>query len=109
MKKLIAAAMFLTALMTTQLAEAQRRDVNRKGMTTMNNRIQQGVRQGQLDRREAHKLRMKMVKIRAMKRMAMADRRMDYRERRMLRNAHRNTSASIYRQRHDRDTRWDNR
>lgn len=102
MKKLIFAAAFVSALIVTDMANAQGHATNRNQKV----RIEQGVRHGQLTRNEARQLKIKQQKINAMKRMAMADGVITKRERMMIRKAEQQVNVAIYNQKHDRDFRW---
>jgi Ni/Co efflux regulator RcnB len=64
-------------------------------------RIRQGVRSGELTKREAAKLEHQQAKTEAAEAAAKADGRVTSKERRHLRNRTRHTNRSIYRQKHD--------
>jgi hypothetical protein len=68
-------------------------------------RIRQGVRSGELTRREAARLEAREAKIRRDERHARADGRITPRERRHLNRELNHTSRRIYRQKHDNQTR----
>lgn len=100
MKQLIFAATLLGTMLFTQMAEARSHATcNRKH--TQYNRIQQGVRSGQLTHREAMHLRMQQAKMRNYKKMAMADGRVTRDERALMHNQQRHNNHSIYNQKHD--------
>jgi uncharacterized membrane protein YebE (DUF533 family) len=64
-------------------------------------RIHQGVRSGQLNRREAHRLRRQQAVTRAEEAAAKADGKVTKRERRHLNRRENRTSRHIYKQKHD--------
>jgi hypothetical protein len=64
-------------------------------------RIEQGVKSGELTRKEAAKLRAEQRAIRAEKRMAKADGKVTAAERAKLRRDQNRASRDIYRQKHD--------
>ncbi|RYE24990.1 MAG: hypothetical protein EOP51_05585 [Sphingobacteriales bacterium] len=98
MKQLIFAATLLGTMLFTQMAEA--RTVHQR-QYNQQERIQQGVRSGQLTHREAMHLRTQQSKIRNYKRMAMADGHVSRNERAMIYNERRYASRNIYHQKHD--------
>lgn len=69
-------------------------------------RIHRGVQQGDLNRREAHRLRQQQRNLRHMENMAMADGRVTRKERKMLERERNRASQNIYRQRHDGQRRY---
>ena len=68
-------------------------------------RIRQGVRSGELTKREAHRLRRQERVTRAEERAAKADGKVTKRERRHLNRRENRTSRRIYRQKHDQQKR----
>ncbi len=64
-------------------------------------RIRNGVRTGQLTRREAARLRTQQATIRNMKRVARADGRVTPRERMVINRTQRAASRNIYRKKHN--------
>ena len=64
-------------------------------------RIRHGVRSGELNRREAHRLRRQQAVTRAEEAKAKADGKVTKRERRHLNRRENRTSRHIYRQKHD--------
>lgn len=68
-------------------------------------RIRQGVRSGSLTRREAAKIEHQEAKTRAEEAAAKADGTVTAKERRHLRHRVRHTNRTIYRQKHDNQTR----
>ena len=88
--------------MVTEFANAQGRINNHKQKV----RIENGVRHGQITRNEARQLKQQQQRIKAMKKMAMADGVITARERMMIRNAEKRANVAIYYQKHDRNTRW---
>lgn len=69
-------------------------------------RIEQGVRSGQLNRREAARLRAELREIRRMERRAAADGRITFRERERIEYAQDRLSRQINRERHDYQARY---
>jgi hypothetical protein len=99
MKRLLfAAAIAIAAAVTTQEASAQ--------SYQQRQRINQGVRSGQLTRQEARNLRAREAQYRQAERAAWADGRVTPRERAYLANLKRSNSRAIYYNRHDRQQRW---
>ncbi len=68
-------------------------------------RIEQGIRSGQLTAGEAARLERGQARIERMERRALADGRMDPRERRRIMQAQEVQSRHIYREKHDNQTR----
>jgi hypothetical protein len=68
-------------------------------------RIHQGVRSGELTRRETRRLEAEQARIRVDERFARADGTITPRERARLNNERRHASRDIYRQKHDRQDR----
>ena len=99
MKKIIFVSALISGLMFTQFANAQ--SMSRTHFN-QEQRIRQGVRRGDLTRAEAIRLQRQQAKIQAMKRMAMADGRITFRERQMIAMAERNANRNIYIDRHNR-------
>jgi len=64
-------------------------------------RIREGIRDGQLTRREAERLEAQQARIRVDERFAKADGHVSYRERRRLDRELDRASRDIYRQKHD--------
>jgi hypothetical protein len=70
-------------------------------------RIEQGVRSGQLNRHEAERLRQGQIQIRRMERQALADGRLSLFERAQIEHAQDAEDRRIAQERHDRQTaRW---
>ena len=92
----------VAALTITSIAEAQTRTpvINHR-QHRQERRINQGVRSGELTRREARTLRRDERKIRNDKRMAKADGRVTPAERRHIRREQNHASRSIYRKKHN--------
>ncbi|HSQ18750.1 MAG TPA: hypothetical protein VLR92_00115 [Blastocatellia bacterium] len=68
-------------------------------------RINQGIRSGELTRREARVLEGRLARIRIHERFARADGHLSYRERARLNRELNRESRGIYRQKHDSQTR----
>lgn len=84
-----------SALAQTNTPVADQRQQNQKA------RIQEGVKSGELTRREAVRLRTEQRAIKAEERMAKADGKVTMVERAKLRHDQNKASADIYRQKHD--------
>ncbi|MGA9771782.1 MAG: hypothetical protein WBV94_22315 [Blastocatellia bacterium] len=70
-------------------------------------RIRQGIRSGELTRREAMRLQAEQARIRVAERYAKSDGHVSWRERRRLDNMLDHSSRDIHRQKHDRqDRNW---
>lgn len=107
MKQMIFAATLLVAMFATTIAEAHGRHYNtRQKQKNQHHRIQQGVRSGQLTHMEARQLRGQQAKVKHYKRMAMADGRVTRDERMLINRTQHNAGKHIYRQKHDRQTRY---
>ncbi|RYD58787.1 MAG: hypothetical protein EOP56_04155 [Sphingobacteriales bacterium] len=107
MKQIIFIASLVGALFISAVAEAQphsRRNINR-AQQDQRHRIQHGVRNGSLTKREAMQLRNDQSRIRHYKQMAMADGRMSRKERMFIRKQQKHMGRNIYAQKHDRQFR----
>jgi hypothetical protein len=97
--KVIALAMTLliagSAVAQTNTPVVDQRQQNQK------ERIREGVKSGELTKKEAAKLRAEQRAIRAEKRMAKADGKVTAAERAKLRRDQNRASADIYKQKHD--------
>jgi len=98
----LAGALLFTAASTADAREwgsrapnINRREANQK------HRIQQGVRSGELTRRESARLVREQAHIRAMERRARSDGEVTARERARLQHELNQASRHIYRQKHD--------
>lgn len=102
MKINIFGGLLVAALAITSVASAQdRTPVINARQHNQERRINNGVRSGELTRREAHNLRTDERRISAEKRMAKADGHVTRNERRMLRRQENRTSRAIYRNKHN--------
>jgi hypothetical protein len=92
----------VAALAITSIASAQTHTpvINHK-QVRHERRIHQGVRSGELNRREARNLQMREKKIQHDKRIAKADGRVTPAERRHIRREEARTSRAIYRKKHN--------
>ncbi|MBK8742911.1 MAG: hypothetical protein IPM02_27090 [Betaproteobacteria bacterium] len=84
-----------SVLAQTNTPVADQRQQNQK------TRIQEGVKSGELTRREAVRLRTEQRAIKAEERMAKADGKVTMAERAKLQHDQNKASADIYRQKHD--------
>jgi hypothetical protein len=88
----------------TSAAFGQRRYIDRREHREQV-RIREGIRSGELTRREAGRLEAQQARIRVDERFARADGHVSYRERARLDRELDRASRSIYRQKHDRQDR----
>ncbi len=93
------AAMFVLGVSAVSLA-GQRGYIDRREYREQK-RIKQGIRSGELTRREAERLEAGLAKIRIDERLAKADGHLSYRERKHLNRELNRESRAIYRQTHD--------
>jgi hypothetical protein len=101
MKKIISflvAALFVLGASAVSMAGP--RGINRSQYLEQR-RIKQGIRSGELTRREAVRLEAGLARIRIQERFARADGHLSYRERARLNRALSRESRAIYRQKHD--------
>ena len=98
----LAGALVFTAASTADARERGSRtpNINRRE-ANQKHRIQQGVRGGELTRRETARLLAEQARIRAMERRARADGEVTARERARLQRGLNQSSRHIYRQKHD--------
>jgi len=102
MKIKILGGALVAMLAVTSIANAQTRTpVIDRREHRQERRIAQGARSGELTRHEARNLRREERRIRADKRMAMADGRVTPAERRHLRREENRVSRHIYRAKHN--------
>ena len=106
MKKIIiiAAALFCIGLVNKLSAQQATPMVTGKQIKQQA-RIQEGKRSGELTRKETARLQMQQAKIRHDKRKAKSDGVVTPAERRKLRAEQRRANRTIYRQKHDAETR----
>jgi len=101
MKKIISflvAAVFVFAASAVSMAGP--RGINSREHREQR-RINQGIRSGELTRREAVRLEAQLARIRIQERFARADGHLSYRERARLNRELSRESRAIYRQKHD--------
>lgn len=97
----------LTALsLSAALSTAASADQIDRRQSTQQERIQQGVRSGQITRGEYVKLEAEQARIAAMERRAKADGHVDRREAAAIGRAQNEASRDIYRESHDSQKRW---
>lgn len=98
MKQVVFIAAMIGMMVMSQVSNAQpiaHRQYNQ------HHRIQNGVRNGSLTRREAHRLHAQQTIIRHDKRMAMADGRMHPHERAIINREQQRANHSIYNKKHN--------
>ena len=105
MQKIILAIATVAALVTSA-GVASARDPIEQREINQERRIQEGVRSGELTRREYRSLEAEQAHIRALERSARADGHIDSRERAQITAAQNNASRHIYRETHDSERRW---
>jgi len=94
----LAACTITAAAIAQNAADVVQRDVNQQ------NRIEQGLKSGQLTTKEAGKLEREESHIAKMESNAMRDGRMTNAEKRRIERAENNASRDIYREKHDAQT-----
>ena len=100
-KTRIAAVALLAALSLPAFAEVMSTPRIDQRQENQERRIEEGVRSGQLNRREAARLRAELRDIRRMERRAAADGRITPREQARIEQAQDQLSRNIARERHD--------
>ncbi|HMG36597.1 MAG TPA: hypothetical protein VKM94_21850 [Blastocatellia bacterium] len=101
MKKLFGILLLvLVTLATGSVSLAGTKWINRREHNQQV-RIREGIRDGELTRREAERLEAQQARIRVDERFARADGHLSYRERRRLDRELDRASRDIYRQKHD--------
>ena len=110
MQKFILASVVALAAMTTGASAYDRYgsqyEIDQR-QVRQEQRIQQGLRQGDFTRREYHALEAEQARIRELERRARADGRIDPYEAARIRRAQNEASRHIYQERHDGDRRGD--
>ncbi|MFM9939261.1 MAG: hypothetical protein ACKVP7_07185 [Hyphomicrobiaceae bacterium] len=112
MKKIVLASALALAAMTSVAGAYERygsgsqREIDAR-QSNQETRIQQGLRSGDLTRREAAALEAEQARIRALERNAQRDGRIDGREAAQIRRAQDEASRHIYQERHDSERRGD--
>jgi hypothetical protein len=110
MQKFILASAVALVTMTTSASAYDRYSVQREidqRQIWQEQRIQQGLRQGDLTRREYQALEAEQARIRELERRARADGRIDPYEAARIRRAQDEASRHIYLERHDGERRGD--
>lgn len=101
MKKLaLAFTLALAAMTTTAGAYDNQREIDAR-QAAQERRIQQGLRSGELTRREAHALAAEQARIRDLERRAQRDGRIDRHEAAEIRRAQNDAARHIYQETHD--------
>ncbi|HQG56083.1 MAG TPA: hypothetical protein PL101_00915 [Bacteroidales bacterium] len=105
MKRIVLTAIMILAFSSSMLL-AQRGTVsNSARQGVQQERINEGIRSGELTRREARLLKREQRKIQIEKKLAQADGQVTPREKRFLRREQNRASRHIARQKHDRQSR----
>jgi len=105
-KTRIAAVALLASLSLPAFAQVYSTPRIDQRQESQQRRIEQGVRSGQLNHREAARLRAELREIRRMERQASADGRISFRERERIEQAQDQLSRQINRERHDAQARY---
>lgn len=105
MKKIVLASALALAAMTSVAGAYDRQSQIDARQANQEARIQQGLRSGDLTRREAAALEAEQARIRAMERNALRDGRVDGREAAQIRRAQDEASRHIVQERHDNERR----
>jgi len=109
MKKILK-SLFITALFFGGIHFSSHAQLATPGITgkqlSQKTKIKQGVRSGELTRRETRGLLIEQKQVKLMKRAAKADGKVTRRERRVLRRKQRSADYHIYRQKHDGQSRY---
>lgn len=101
MKRLVSIALLAAFVMSISIvASAQSPYINRRERNEQR-RIHQGIRSGELTRREAARLRSQQARIRVAERYAKADGRFTRRERARINHRLNRASRNIHHQKHD--------
>lgn len=100
MKRINLIAVIALILLANLYVNAQSKTIT-QNQIEQHKRIKQGVRNGQLTKAEAKKLRTEQRIIRAEKRMAKADGKITRQERRMIKQNQRVASANIHHEKYD--------
>jgi len=102
MKRLVSILILVTVVLSLGLsALAQRTPSVDRREHRQQRRIRQGVKSGELNRREARRLEAQQARTRRMEHRAKADGTVTRRERARLQHRENRTSRRIYRQKHD--------
>ncbi len=115
MQKFVLASAVVLVAMTTAATAYDRYGVQHEideRQVRQEQRIQQGLRQGDLTRREYNALEAEQARIRELERRARADDRIDHYEAAQIRRAENEAGRHIYQERRDADRRddgWRNR
>ena len=105
MKKIVIASALALAAMTSVAGAYDRNNGIDARQAEQERRIQQGVRSGEINRREAAALEAEQARIRALERNAQRDGRIDRREASQIRDAQNAAGRHIYQESHDADRR----
>lgn len=100
MSRLILAVFFFSSFVFCGVLDAQNRPVKKK-VARQHQRIEQGIRSGELTKEEAQGLKEEQKNIRAMKDNAKADGVVTKSERQQIREARKTASEDIYQEKHD--------
>ena len=98
-------ATLLGATATLAVSPASADEIDRR-QYWQQQRIQDGVRSGELNRWEYRRMQEEQARIAAMERRAKADGYVDGYERAQIRQAQNDASRQIYREKHDGESRW---
>jgi hypothetical protein len=105
LKSLFIIAMLIGVIQFSSHAQLVTPGINAKQLR-QESKIRQGVKSGELTRRETKGLILEQKQVKLMKRAAKADGKVTRRERKVLRNKQRSADYHIYRQKHDGQSRY---
>jgi hypothetical protein len=105
MKQIIFVATIFGAMLATQLASAQGRDI-RERQYNQKERIYHGKQNGSLTKSEAMRLKMQQAKIRNYKQMAKVDGRVSRPEQKLIRHEQGKANRNIYMARHNNNNKY---
>ena len=103
MKTMMMAAALLTGLLTTETATAgpRKRHSIKHEQVQQQHRIHQGVRTGELTKKEAAQLHMQQAQIQRYKQLAKCDGKVTRKERAFIQAEQANAAQHIYRKKHN--------
>jgi len=105
LKSLFITALFIGGIQLSSYAQLATPGISGKQLS-QKSKIKQGVRSGELTRRETKALIIEQKQVKLMKRAAKTDGKVTRRERKVLRRKQRSADYNIYRQKHDGQSRY---
>jgi uncharacterized membrane protein YebE (DUF533 family) len=104
--RIVLASLTVLSLSPVLLATTASADEIDRRQYNQEQRIRDGVRSGEITRRESYQLETEQARIRELERRAKADGRVDRNERAQIRNAQNAASQHIAQESHDGQRRW---